>query len=311
MFKFFQNKVYPIGIDLGRSSLKMIQLSGKDGAVSLVAAGKAEVPDEVRGNPGLLQRWYIQNIRRLLASHPFKGKKAITALPSGDILIQHLRLAKMDAKQLEQTLPFTAQEKLPFSTQGALLRHIIAGEIYEKDENMLEVILMAASREAVRQHLQLIEQTKLEIELVNVECCALVNSFSHLLSSSESNMSVMLIDTGYSCSKVVVSHEGQISFCRTIDSGAEMMVDELRSCVRYHDLLFTGWPVRKVIFVGGQARNKDLCQEIARGLGLAAQVGDPLAQIVDGASVLPSAIEADSVNPEWAVAFGLSLGGVN
>jgi len=311
MFKFFQNKVYPIGVDLGRSSLKMIQLSGKDGAIALVAAGKAEVPDEVKNNPGLAQRWYIQNIKRLLASHPFKGKRAITALPSGDMLIQHLRLAKMDPKQLEQTLPFTAQEKLPFSTQGALLRHIIAGEIYEKDENMLEVILMAAPREAVRQHLQLIEETKLEIESVNVESCALVSSFSHLLSSSENNVSVMLIDIGYSCSKVVVSHEGQISFCRTIDSASEMMVDELRNCVRYHDLLFTGWPVRKVVFVGGQAKNKELCQEIARGLGLAAQVGDPLAQIIDGANADISAIDADSVNPDWAVAFGLSLSGVN
>ena len=257
-----------------------------------------------------MQRWNVQNIKRQLASHPFKGKKAITALPSSEMLIQHLRLAKMDSKQLEQTLPFTAQEKLPFSTQGALLRHVVAGEIYEKDENKLEIILMAAPHEAIRHHLELIEQAKLEIESVNVESCALINGFSYLLTGTEKDESVMLIDIGYSCSKVVVSHESQISFCRTLDSTNETMVNELRSCVRYHDLLFTGWPVRKVVFVGGQAKNKDLCQEIARGLGLAAQVGDPLAQVVDGANA-SSAIEAGSVNPDWAVAFGLSLGGVN
>ena len=85
MLKFLQKKIYPIGIDLGLSSLKMIQLGAVDRGVSLIAAARAEVPRGIQQDPPELQQWYISNIGRLLSERPFQGKKIVTALPSREI----------------------------------------------------------------------------------------------------------------------------------------------------------------------------------------------------------------------------------
>lgn len=258
---------------------------------------------------------------------------------------------------------------------------------------------MAASATVVKQHLSLIERTKVQVESINVEPLALVNCFAHLLEREELQRSgTMFIDLGHSCSKVVITHGANIVFCRTIGIGAEQMVraicdqlstsyaeaahlylsyyrknslseqpvksetssleqaveqemvsmtatagpgaatlteseaivggreqrvqeviilsrrnlsEELRSCVRYHDLMFSGGPVGRVIFLGGQAKNKFLCQQLARVLGLPAQLGDPLARINPKTLTgRHSDLESSERHCDWAVAFGLSLGGI-
>lgn len=287
------------------------------------------------------------------------------------MLIQHLRVPKMDEKQLSKAIGWEAQDKLPFDINNALLRHVVAGEVYQGDENKLEVILMAAPQHAVQRHLNLLERTKCEINSIHVEPWALVNCFTHLFhSNDESDNAGMFVDLGHDSTKVVISHGTDMALCRTINIGApeigsnpqnaeeniseqpqptndilngksdsttparninpgsessatmvmaekthnagidsektKLLCEEIRGCVRYHDLTFTGLPVKKVIFLGGRAKNKALCRSLAQHIGLSAQIGDPVAKInLEGSKHIE--IDPQEINSEWAVAFGLSL----
>ena len=71
MLNLLRKKVFPIGIDLGSFSLKIIQLAMVSGKLELIAAAKAEVPKDVRGDLLGLQKWYITNIKELLTAKPF------------------------------------------------------------------------------------------------------------------------------------------------------------------------------------------------------------------------------------------------
>jgi len=396
MAGWWRKRTYPIGVDLGGSSLKMMQLASREGGLELVAAARAEVPWEIRGQPALLQEWYVETVRELLAAKPFKGMKVVTCLPAREMLVQHLRLAKMDEEQLVKALPWEAQGKVPFDVHRARLCHVVAGEVYDGSESKLEVILLAASHSVVQQHLSFIERTRLQVEAINVEPCALINCFAHLLEKEDPNHSAtMFIDLGHGGVKVVITHGAAMAFCRTISAGTEHLLrsiserlgveygeavrlhqqwasggatagsaavggarpaaramnegivggvrlgsgaatvvaeaetrdpqtevreaaatavrhlaEELRSCLRYHDLVFSGQPVVKAVFVGGQAKQTAYGEQLARALGLPAQLGDPLARILPDSRQGPhSDLTGGERHCEWAVAFGLSLGG--
>jgi type IV pilus assembly protein PilM len=87
------------------------------------------------------------------------------------------------------------------------------------------------------------------------------------------------------------------------------LVEELELCRRYYETTFPGKPVTRLIFVGGEARQKTLCQQIARQMGLAAQVGDPMVRVAKN-SDLPAdcGLDVKQPQPGWAVAIGLSMG---
>jgi Tfp pilus assembly PilM family ATPase len=87
------------------------------------------------------------------------------------------------------------------------------------------------------------------------------------------------------------------------------LIEELDLCRRYYEATFQNRPVDRLIFVGGESRHRWLCQQIARELGLAAQLGDPLVRMSKGSDVgIESGIDRRQPQPAWAVAIGLSLG---
>jgi Tfp pilus assembly PilM family ATPase len=87
------------------------------------------------------------------------------------------------------------------------------------------------------------------------------------------------------------------------------LVEELELCRRYYEMTFQGRPVNRLVFVGGEARQKGLCQYIAKAMGLAAQVGDPLVRLAKSGDLgIESGIDRRQPQPGWSVAIGLSMG---
>jgi type IV pilus assembly protein PilM len=87
------------------------------------------------------------------------------------------------------------------------------------------------------------------------------------------------------------------------------LIEELELCRRYYETTFPNKPIQRLIFIGGEARQKTLCQQIARTMGLAAQIGDPLARIKrDGAADGIECLDPKLQHPNWSVAIGLSMG---
>jgi type IV pilus assembly protein PilM len=83
---------------------------------------------------------------------------------------------------------------------------------------------------------------------------------------------------------------------------------DIDNCLRYYESTFRSSDFSRVIFTGGQARDKGLCQAMAKRLNLPAQIGDALAmlksdteKLFPGGNNLPQTI--------YAVGVGLSLSG--
>ena len=104
----------------------------------------------------------------------------ILSLPASLMHIQHLRIPKMDEEALKKGLAWEARGKLPFDPTQAVLRHLVAGEVYHDQEPKYEVILMAARREMVDQYLAAADRAKLTVVGMNVEPKATIDCFSHI-----------------------------------------------------------------------------------------------------------------------------------
>lgn len=86
---------------------------------------------------------------------------------------------------------------------------------------------------------------------------------------------------------------------------AESIAEELSMSLRYHQSLFRGRKIDRMIFLGGEARNVGLCQRIAKTLRLPAQLGDPLTQLVCKRSLRTPGLALGQPQPGWAVVCGL------
>lgn len=407
----------PIGVDFGSDCLRLAQVAWINNEVRLIAAASADVPQHVRHNPETRLQFFTETTRDLLVQGNFRGRQAILALPAASMYIQHLRVAKMDEAATKKALPWEARGKLPIDPSQALIRHLIAGEVYQDQEPKNEVIVMAAAREWVNQFLAAASKAKLDVIGMNVEPKALVDCFTHVYRrKSDSDVTNCFVDIGAASTRAVIARGEQILFARTIPVGGDhftratahemrtnleeakllrvrlcaatpaldenrerqqvrtepepstrndasfallnaalpkpdadapvaqpvepaaapeaaptksqssdqelarrveqacreplnKLIEELDLCRRYHEATFPNRPVDRLIFVGGEARQRTLCQHIARELQVTAQLGDPLVRMVRVSEIgIESGIDRRHPQPGWAVAVGLSLG---
>jgi Tfp pilus assembly PilM family ATPase len=89
----------------------------------------------------------------------------------------------------------------------------------------------------------------------------------------------------------------------------EALIAALADCQRDHEASFPNSRIDRLIFVGGEACDRELCQTIADGLGIPGSVGDPLVRMGRISKIsVESGIDRRLPQPAWAVAIGLSMG---
>lgn len=87
----------------------------------------------------------------------------------------------------------------------------------------------------------------------------------------------------------------------------ESLNDEVQMCIRHHANLFPGRKIERVVFIGGEARHRGLCQHIARQLRLGAQIADPLARVARHGQEPAVGVDFRQPQPGWTLALGLCV----
>jgi len=230
---WFTTRVNPIAVDIGTDSIKMLQVEPKEGQLHLIAAACAEIPEDLRAKPQARDEHAAEAIRKMLHETGFKGRQAVTCLPAAQMAMQHLRMAKMAPEELTKALPFEAQGKLPFDSQRAVLRHVVAGEVYQDQEAKTEVILLAASRESVERHLAILSKAKLDVVGIHVEPNALIECFGHLFRrKGDENISTMFVDMGAGSTHVVIAHGKHLVFAKHVQIGGDALNKKVAEVVK-------------------------------------------------------------------------------
>jgi type IV pilus assembly protein PilM len=379
---FLSAKANPIGIDFGTETLRLAQVRKENGQIKLLAAQERRVPDDMKKDWPARIKFFGRGVGEILASGQFVGRQVVLGLPAASMFIGHLRLPKMEHQTLSQALAWEIRGKLPIDPANAVLRHLMAGEVFINQEPKEEIIVLASRKEIVDGLLSAAQKAKLDVVGMNVEMGAIVDCFGHVYRrKGDAEATNCFVDIGCDSTRAVASRGGQILFARSIAIGAaeldaavaremkltveaaaawrralsnrtaeepalmpaggdttialgeerrrdlreidgddpssqqmatayegtaEKLVEELTLCRRYFESTFPGQQMDRIIFVGGGAGDRRLCHEIARGMGLPAQVGDPLVR-VEGRQQLDG--QTKRPQPAWAVAVGLSAGG--
>lgn len=227
-FKFKTSGCRPIGLDIGHSSIKMVQLAVGHGQIRVVAADKVRIDADINGDQQARREFVISSIKRLRAEGKFRGRSVVSCLPNDDVKITSLRLTEAEQNKIEQVLRDQIVERFGMDPDRDTVDYVLAGDVRQGDQIRTELILFAASSEAIRSHIELLEQAGLQLAAMDVVPCALFRSFERSLRRHEDKQrTVVFIDTGSRFTTVVFGRGGEISFVKQIPIGGERFDQEV------------------------------------------------------------------------------------
>ncbi len=204
-----------VGLDVGSSAVKVIQLKRSGAGVEVEKFGTAAVqPMGDTAEDFRLAR--IEAIKQALASAQITAKQAVTSVNGEAIIVRYLQLPDMPEDELRSALRFEAEEYIPFNIDDVYLDSETLGHIHdETGTSKVDVLLVSARKDMINDHADMVRAAGIQPSVVDVDSFAFFNCFE-MNYQPESSEVIALVNMGAQVTNINVYSEGTSRFSRDI-----------------------------------------------------------------------------------------------
>jgi len=216
-----------VGLDIGSSSVKLIQLKEKKGGYALQSFGVAKLPPETIVDGALMNSGaVVQAIQELLAEHKVKAREAAIGVRGHSVIIKKISLPRMSQDELDESIQWEAEQYIPFDVKDVN----IDTQILTPDGDaagQMDVLLVAAKKDMINDYTSVCAEAGLQAAVVDVDAFAVQNAFeaSYELQPGET---VVLINVGASVTNINILAGGTTTFTRDVTMGGSAFTEEIQ-----------------------------------------------------------------------------------
>ena len=157
-----------LSVDIGSSSIKILEIRGAVGELRLVNAASLPTPPSAIQNNMVYETTAVaEAIRALIESHGIRARKVITAVPGPAVIIKRVTLPAQSARELENTIVFEAGNFIPEDLENVNLDYQVTDVL--DDGKRMEVLLVAAKKDIVASYSESVRAAGLIPAVVDVE----------------------------------------------------------------------------------------------------------------------------------------------
>jgi type IV pilus assembly protein PilM len=218
------------GLDIGTFAVRAVELNLDSERPTMTAFGQVTLPRGAVVDGEIVDSAAVtEALRQLWARGRFSVKQVRLGVSSQRVIVRQADMPAMTEDELRSAIHFEAQDLIPIPIEEALLDFSIVGTPPPRDEEAedarMKVLLVAAPREMVSQHIAAVEAAGLLVDAVDVVPLALfraVPAFGTGTAAAEAIVSV-----GAGLTTVVVREAGVPRFMRVLNRGADDITDGL------------------------------------------------------------------------------------
>ena len=151
----FGKKQSVAGLDIGSSSIKMVELDGKANNLNLVSLGFENLPDDSIIDGQIMELNVVSDcIQNVCLNHQVNADHVVTGVSGHSVIIKNIVLPPMSREELEESIDWHAEEHIPYDLSVVSLDY----QITENSSDSTQVLIAACKREridTIRQAIQL------------------------------------------------------------------------------------------------------------------------------------------------------------
>jgi len=221
-------KVGPIGVDIGHSAIRMIQMGRSNSGMQVIAAQRCDIPADVINDEQARDEFIIHSLKRMRVQGHFKGRDVVSSLSNDSIRIKSLRISVTDDEQIQKLIRSDIAQGFGLDPDKDEIRYMVAGKVYHGNEVKNEVIFFGASRETIERHLNILEQAELQPTAIVPIPCAMLKCFQRLLRRQEDyEQTKVFIDIGNMYTTVIIGSIVDMHFIKQIPIGGNKIDREI------------------------------------------------------------------------------------
>jgi type IV pilus assembly protein PilM len=219
-----------IGLDIGSSAVKAVELKPSGKGYKVTAFGAEPVPPDAIVDGAIIDATSVADaIRRVFDSHKFFKTKEVCASLSGNaVIVKKITLPVMTENELAESIYWEAEQYIPFDIQDVNLDYqILDPGTGPNSRGSMDVLLVAAKKEKIGDYTSVIAQSGRTPVVVDVDAFALQNAFE-VNYGLEAGRTVVLLNAGASAINISILQGDQAVFTRDISMGGNAYTEAVQ-----------------------------------------------------------------------------------
>jgi type IV pilus assembly protein PilM len=223
---FFSKSKNVVGLDIGSSAIKLVELKEKKGGYELVKLGVERLSPEAIVDGSIMDSsMVVETISKLNSEKGVKNSNYATSLSGHSVIIKKISLPAMSPDELAESIQWEAEQYIPFDINDVNLDYVPLTPPGSGDN--IEVILVAVKKEKINDYTSVISQTGKNPVLVDVDAFALQNAYEMNHDVDEGKV-IGLVNIGASVTNVNVLSGSNSLFWRDITFGGNQYTDAIQ-----------------------------------------------------------------------------------
>ena len=233
MLGFSQDDVF--GLDIGSSSVRMVQLMKNDDGYAVVAACVSDIK-QGDTDDAIKEDNIVQAVQRCVASARKHGRWAVCSVSGPEVAVRPFKFPPLQSEELDSAIRLEASQVCPFNVDDGVVDYQVVPS--SEANNAAIGVLVAAPNDVIRRKVRITGKAALDCVLMDVDGLALLNC---LIESKNSGTNPLagevspladisasaILDIGTSCTTLAVMGETGLPFIRTVPYAGNDIVAQI------------------------------------------------------------------------------------
>jgi type IV pilus assembly protein PilM len=219
-----------VGLDIGSSAVKAVELKRSGKGYKVTAFGAEPIPPDAIVDGAIIDAGSVADaIRRVFeGKKAFKSKEVCGSLSGNAVIVKKITLPVMTETELAESIYWEAEQYIPFDIQDVNLDYqILDPGTGPNSRGSMDVLLVAAKKEKISDYTNVISQAGRTPVVIDVDAFALQNAFEVNYGLDAAKV-VVLLNAGASAINVNILQGDQSVFTRDISIGGNAYTEAVQ-----------------------------------------------------------------------------------
>jgi type IV pilus assembly protein PilM len=174
MFKRGMGKKNVVGLDIGSSSVKAIELNKKGSSLQLVNLGFENLQSDTIVDGQIMELNNVSNvISNIFSEHQIKTTRVAAGVSGHSVIVKNIVLPQMSEEELQESFSWHAEEHIPFDIADVNLDYQLTSNSAES----LHILMAACKSDKIANVKQAIQLAGKQPVIIDVDAFALQNCY--------------------------------------------------------------------------------------------------------------------------------------
>jgi type IV pilus assembly protein PilM len=222
----FGKKKGLVGLDIGSSSVKVVELKQKGGGYELVNLGLENFDPDTVVDGAIMNAPHVQKqIDKIFSENKITTRNVATAVSGHSVIVKRITVAAASEEEVANAIPYEAQQHIPFDMADVNMSYQILGPA--SSGTGFDAMLVAVKREKIQNYTTVLSVAQKTPVVVDIDAFAVQNAFE-VNYEPPPDLMAALLNIGASIMNINIVRGGVPLFTRDVSVGGNQFTDTLQ-----------------------------------------------------------------------------------